>query len=776
MLRANRWHCHVSPVMDGFPLGSAGGFTVIEGPRLHAASITRTTGSPKHRAQPRPFSNQWRKREFLREEEISSESMAPFNTLSELRHAVDQIEKGTSHIDSAFYAFLLRECGDLQSLTEGTRVHEHIACRGLHHDTYIGNHLTEMYAKCGAISIAHSVFDGIHNRNVYSWTIIIAAYANHGNGKKVLLLFDQMQLEGIEPNNITFVSVLGACCSDETLAQGRLVHVGVVDAGYESDVLVGTALVNMYGKCGSVEEASRVFRRLHVKNLVTWNAMIEAYAQHGHHLDVFELFQTMDREDIKPDEITFISSLGACSSVATVEQGKVMHAAIIDRGYEADVVVGTAVVNMYGRSKSLEDAERAFHKLHLRNIVSWNTMIAVYTQHGHGTHAIKLFFALQEEGLKPDSVTFVNALSACTSLAAPTQGKLIHAQVVLYGLLQDTVLGTALVTMYGKCGGLMDARSVFDEMHLQDLVAWNAMIAAYTQYGHGKEAFQLFSKMQDVGVKPSEITFVSILSVCSRAGLVNEGFRHFLSISDNYGLTPSAEHFGCMIDLFGRAGLLEEAEEFIVKIPSPANVVVWETLLAACQVHGDLKRGKRVAKRVIEMNPKNSSAYVLLSNIYAAEGKWDKVAKVREAMVCKGLNEELGLSVIEVGNTIHEFVVKDKSHPQAVEIYTELERLNGHMVMAGYVPEDTKIMLHDVDEELKESVLGYHSAKLAIAFGLIATSLKTPLRITKNLRVCVDCHSWIKVVTKITERKIVMWDAKQFHEFTDGVCSCNDYW
>lgn len=702
-------------------------------------------------------------------------SMVPFETVHDLQHAVNQLVKSTPKCDSSLYVFLLRECGNLRSLDNGKRIHEHISSRGLDHDTYIGNHLVEMYAKCGAISAAHSAFDAIHDHNVYSWTIIIAAYMNHGDTRKVFFLFDQMQLNGIEPNNITFISVIGACCGKKTLEQGRHVHVAVVEAGYESDVVVGSALVNMYGKCGSVEEARWVFQRLHVKNCVTWNALIEAYLQRKDRSGALDLFQSMICEDIIPNKVSFISSLGAYSSESTLEQGRSMHAAIIERGYEADTIVGTAIVNMYGRSKSFDDANRTFHRMPSRNAASWNAIISIYTQLKSGVHAIKLFSSLQEEGVIPDNISFVNALTACTSLAASTQGKLIHTQLVCYGLSPDTILETALITMYGKCAGQVDARSVFDKMCSQDVVVWNAMLTAYTQYGHVEEAFQFFSKMLEASVKPDEVTFVGILSVCSRVGMVNEGLQHFLSVRDIYGLTPTTEHYGCMIDLFGRAGLLEEGEEFIVKMANP-NVVVWETLLAACQVHGDLVRGKRVAKRVIELNPMNSSAYVLLSNIYAAEGKWIEVAKIREAMALKGLREEPGLSVIEVGNTIHEFLVKDKSHPQAVEIYAELNNLRRRIARGGHALEHTKSLLSVVDNEYEESVLGYHSVKLAIAFGLLYTSSKAPLRVTKNIRVCLDCHSWVKLVSKITERKIVLLDAKHVHEFIDGSCTCGDYW
>eukprot|EP00249_Psilotum_nudum_P023602 c28935_g13_i2 orf=32-1021(-) len=329
--------------------------------------------------------------------------------------------------------------------------------------------------------------------------------------------------------------------------------------------------------------------------------------------------------------------------------------------------------------------------------------------------------------------------------------------------------------MYGKCGSLDDARSAFDKIPERSIASWNAMIATYAQHGYGNDALRLFRLMQLEGVMPNKITFVSILSACSHSGLVDEGYRYFASMITDFGVVPTTDHCVCMIDLLGRAGRLDEAEEFVNRMSFQPRAVGWMTLLGACKIHGDVELGKRAAEQVLDVEPQNAAVYVALSNVYAAVGMWDDVEDVRKLMVERDAKKEPGCSSIEVGSHVHEFSARERLHPQIEEILTELKRLNAQIKEEGYVP-DTKLVLHDVAEDQREYLICQHSEKLAIAFGLISTPPGTLLRITKNLRVCPDCHSATKFISKITAREIVVRDSIRFHHFQDGECSCGDYW
>jgi pentatricopeptide repeat protein len=372
-------------------------------------------------------------------------------------------------------------------------------------------------------------------------------------------------------------------------------------------------------------------------------------------------------------------------------------------------------------------------------------------------------------------MTITSVLSACARLSALKHGKEIHHYIIRFWFESHVFVGSALIDMYSKCGSIEVARHLFDKLSERNIVSWNAMIAGYAMHGHGEDALSLFHQMQQADIDPDHITFIALLSACSHAGLIDEGWHYFISMSREYHITPKVGHYSCMVDLLGRAGRLDEAREFIDKMPFEPNADVWGALLGACRIHSNIELGKFVAERLFELQPENPGFYVVMSNIYAAAGRWEDVEKVRTMMKDRGLKRRPGCSWIEVKDKVHAFNVGDKSHPQSEEIYAMLDHLGGQMKKFGYVP-DKNFVLHDVEDEEKEHILCYHSEKLAIAFGLISTSLGTPIRIIKNLRVCGDCHSATKFISMIVERQIVVRDANRFHHFKDGMCSCGDYW
>ncbi|CAK9236426.1 unnamed protein product [Sphagnum troendelagicum] len=564
-------------------------------------------------------------------------------------------------------------------------------------------------------------------------------------------LFQQMQEEGMSPNRFTFVPVLKACTSLRALEKGRRAHEQIIQLGCASDVFVGSSLVDMYAKCGSIEDARRVFDSMPSHDLVSWNAIIS---------NVF---------------------VGSSLVDMYVKCGRMDDAwRVFNRTPTSDAISWNVMILGYVKCGQGDKALELFQQMQwegmpLRNVVSWNVMISGLVKCGQGHKALELFQQMQQEGVEPSSVTFVGVLNACASVVALEEGRLVHQQIVKSGCESNIFVGSSLVDMYAKCGSMEEACKVFNKMPLRNVVSWNAILGGFAMHGHGKEALEHFKQMRSEGVRPDNTTFVCLLSACSHAGLVDEGLRCFESMSTDCMISARLEHYTCMVDLLGHAGRLHEAEAIIKTMPYKPDAAVWKALLNACRVHGNMEMGERIAKQVLKVDPGNAASYVLLSNIYAAVGKWNLSAILQQQRLERGVKKQPGCSWIEVNNKVHMFILNDQDHPNMIDVHAELKRLSQQMHEAGYVP-DTSFGLHDMEEEEKASHLCHHSEKLAIAFGLISTPPGAPLRILKNLHICGDCHTSTKFIAKMLSRTIIVRDAKRFHHFKDGVCSCMDYW
>ncbi|CAK9227526.1 unnamed protein product [Sphagnum troendelagicum] len=645
-------------------------------------------------------------------------------------------QKGTSR-DNFTFVPVLNACASLRALEAGRKVHEEIIQSGCKADVFVGSSLVDMYAKCGSLEDAQRVFSKMPTRDAVTWTAMILGHVKCGQGQKALELFQQMQQEGVEPDSVTFVGVLNACASIFALEEGRHVHEQIIETGCNSDVFVGNSLVDMYAKCGSMEDAERVFNKMLSRNVVTWNTMILGYVKCGQGSKALELFQQMQQEGVQSDPVTFVGVLNACASMVALEEGRHTHGQIIQSGYESVAFVGNSLIDMYAKCGSIEDAKRVFNKLPSRDVVSWNVMIFGHVKYGQGQKALELFRQMQEEGVQPTPLTLVGVLNACASVVALEEGRRTHDWVIKSGWDSNVFVGNSLIDMYAKCGSMVDALKVFNKMPFRDVVTWNAMIGGYAIHGHG--------------------------------------LRFYSSMSTVYMISANLQHYTCMVDLLGRAGCLHEAENMVLAMRYKPQVAAWRALLGACRIHGNVEMGERVAKQVLELEPKNAAGYVLLSNLYTATGNRDLSENIERERKERSVKKHPGRTWIEVDNEVHTFVVDDQHHPQMVEIHAELKRLSGLMHDAGYVP-DTNFVLHDVEEEEKVFHLCHHSEKLAIAFGLINSAPGTPPCIRKNLRVCRDCHTSTKFISKVVGRAIMVRDANRFHHFQDGECSCRDYW
>jgi pentatricopeptide repeat protein len=496
-------------------------------------------------------------------------------------------------------------------------------------------------------------------------------------------------------NQFSLSSILRVCAALPASEQGKQVHTQAIKTGFESEIFVASALVDMYPKCGSMEDASKVFDSMPDRDIVSWTAMMVGYAQNGYAAEALRLFCQMQDAGMKPNRFPIASVLSGCAGLGALEQGKQIHTHILKVGFDSDMFVDNALVDMYAKCGSIEEAQQLFDGMSDRDVVTWNAMIAGYAQNEHGEEALKLLHEMQWTNLKPNIFTFGSVLKACASLAALESGQRVHALVIKSVIKPNAVIGCALVDMYARCGSIENAREVFDTWPKEDVVSWNAMIAAYAQHGRGKEAIQVFEEMQLLGIKPNEISFVSVLFACSHIGLVVKGWYFFNSMNRDHDITPGVDHYVCMVDLLGRSGHLDEAEAFVNSLPFEPNVLVWKTLLGACRVHCNIEIGKRAAEHILRLEPEDHTTYILLSNIYASSNQWDDVAKVRKMMRERGVKKDAGCSWIEVKNRVHTFIAGDKSHPEAEKIYAMLETLTMQMKKAGYLP-NMRYVLHDI--------------------------------------------------------------------------------
>jgi len=474
-----------------------------------------------------------------------------------------------------------------------------------------------------------------------------------------------------------------------------------------------------------------------------------------------------------PNEFTLASILTSCAGPCGLEYGRQVHTLAIKTSFESHIFVGSSLLDMYAKASEIHEARRVFDDLNERDVVSCTAIISGYAQLGLDNEALELFLKLYKQGMKCNYVTFASLLTALSGLAAVDYGKQVHGMTIRSRLPFYVVLQNSLIDMYSKCGNLIFSRRVFDNMCERSVISWNAMLAGYAKHGLGKEVVELFKSMRGE-LKPDGVTYMAVLSGCSHGGLVDEGLGFFdLMVKDE--VTPEIGHYGCVVDLLGRAGRIEKAFAFIREMPFEPTIAIWGSLLGACRVHVNVTAAEYVAQRLLSLEPENAGNYVILSNIYAAAGKWEDVMRVRGLMNEKTVVKEPGRSLIKLGKTLHTFHTNDRSHPRRKEVEAKVREVYVRIKEAGYVP-DLSCVLHDVDDEQKERMLLGHSEKLAIAFGLMESSHSGTIQVIKNLRICVDCHHFAKFVSMVYGRGLSLRDRSRFHLIVRGSCSCGDYW
>ncbi|KAK6941594.1 Pentatricopeptide repeat [Dillenia turbinata] len=666
---------------------------------------------------------------------------------------------------------LLEECNTMSELKQ---IHAQMLRNGLFFDEFAAAKIVSFSAleDSGSLDYALLVFTRIPNPTIFTCNSMIRGFTNKNLPKKALHFYEHMITHDLFPDRFTFPSLFKSCGS---LDEGRMLHCHCTKFGFSCDCYVQNTLMKMYASCGCLISARKVFDKMENKNIVSWATMIGAYAEWDQPIEALKVFERMEIENVRPNEISLVNVLTACARARDLEVAKRVHGIIEDLGIGYHLVLMTALMDVYCKCGCVSLAREIFDELPDKNLYCWNIMIKGYVEDSEYEAALLLFREMQLKGVKGDKVTMVSLLLSCTHLGALELGKWLHMHIEKMDIAVDVALGTALVDMYAKCGCIESALRVFQEMRERDVMTWTALIVGLAMTGQGETALDFFHEMQMSGLKPDAITFVGVLAACSHAGLVDEGISHFNSMRNVYGIKPSIEHFGCMVDILGRAGEIAKAEELIKEMPMAPDIFVLGGLLGACRIHGDLEAAERTAKRLLELDSERGGTYVLLSNIYSSLGKWEEAKAIRDLMVKRKIKKPPGCSLIEIEGIVYEFTRGDLTNPHSSKIYEMLDDMICRLKHAGYVPDKSEV-LFDLDEEEKENAISLHSEKLAIAFGLISTSPGTPIRVVKNLRVCGDCHTATKFISKVYNREIIVRDRNRFHHFKDGYCSCKDFW
>ncbi|XP_006290740.2 pentatricopeptide repeat-containing protein At2g03880, mitochondrial [Capsella rubella] len=587
---------------------------------------------------------------------------------------------------------------------------------------------------------------------------------------RALKVMESLQSHGLWADSATYSELIKCCLAHRAVHEGNLICRHLYFNGHQPMMFLVNVMINMYVKFNLLNEAHQLFDQMPQRNVISWTTMISAYSKCKLHHKALELLVLMLRDGVRPNVYTYSSVLRACNGMPDV---RMLHCGIIKEGLESDVFVRSALIDVFAKLGEPDDALSVFDEMVTGDAIVWNSVIGGFAQNSKNDVALELFKRMKRVGFIAEQATLTSVLRACTGLALLELGMQAHVHIVKYD--QDLILNNALVDMYCKCGSLEDALRVFSQMKERDVITWSTMISGLAQNGYSQEALKLFESMKSSGTKPNYITIVGVLFACSHAGLLEDGWYYFRSMKKLYGIDPGREHYGCMIDLLGKAGKLDDAAKLLNEMECEPDAVTWRTLLGACRVQGNMVLAEYAAKKVIELDPEDAGTYTVLSNIYAKSQKWDSVEEIRTRMRDRGINKEPGCSWIEVNKKIHAFIIGDDSHPQIIQVKKELNQLIHRLIGIGYVSE-TNFVLQDLEGEQMEESLRHHSEKLALVFGLMTLPSEKIIRIRKNLRICGDCHVFCKLVSKLENRSIVIRDPIRYHHFQDGKCSCGDYW
>lgn len=640
---------------------------------------------------------------------------------------------------------IVKACAAISSSRMGKQVHGFALVSGSALDSFVESSLVHLYLSFGEIGNAHKVLDVMSEPDVVSWSALAGAYARNGCVNEAHNVINEMENSGVQPN------------------------------------------------------------------LVTWNGIVSGFNQSGLYSNAVTILQKMHSYGFKLDGSTVSSVLPSIGDLVSFKLGRQVHGYVIKEGLGFDKCVTSALLDMYGKCSQALDMSKVFnetdqtevgvcnayvtglarnglveealslfrtikdHGVKL-NVISWTSMVACCSQNGKDIEALDLIREMQDHKIVPNSVTISCMLPACGNIAALMNGKAAHCYSLRKGINDDVYVRSSVIDMYAKCGKIKAARHCFDTMPYKNLVTWNAILGGYAMHGKCKEALEIFHSLEMSGEKPDHVSFTCLLSAFSQSGRVKEAWEYFNSMSKDYSVKVRMEHYACMISLLGRVGKLDEAYSLIQTMPYKPDGCIYGALLSSCRTYNNLHMAKIAAEKLFELEPNNPGNYVLISNIYASKRMWNEVNDIRNTMIRRGLKKSPGCSWIEIKNRVHTLLAGDTRHPQMSMIVEKLTELVAEMRKTGYIP-NTKFVLQDVEEqEEKEQMLCGHSEKLAVVFGVLNSKEGSTLRVIKNLRICGDCHMFMKFLSGFEKREIMVRDTNRFHQFQNGVCSCEDHW
>lgn len=543
------------------------------------------------------------------------------------------------------YASLLQTCAAVQSFSHGLQFHAYVIKSGLDTDRFVGNSLLTLYFKLGSdFRETRRVFDGLFVKDVISWTSMVSGYIKAGKPESSLEIVFEMLGLGVEPNAFTLSAVIKACAVLGKIRLGWCFHGVVMKLSFDSNRVIACALIDFYGRNWQLNEVRQLFDDLPEPDAICWTSIISALTRNGLYVEALRFFYLMQRNHgLSPDGFTFGTVLTACANLGRLRQGKQVHANVIVSGLCGNVVVESSLLDMYGKCGLVAQSQRVFDRMSIKNSVSWCALLGVYCQNKDYESVIRIFREMDEI----DLYCFGTILRACAGLAAVRQGKEVHCQYVRRGGWRDVIVESALVDVYAKCGCIDFAYRIFVQMSNRNLITWNSMIFGFAQNGRGGEALNIFDEMIEEGIKPDYISFLGVLFACSHTGLVDLGRKYMTLMPDEYGIKPGIQHYSCMVDLLGRAGLLEEAENLIESSVYRDDSSLWAVLLGACSTSTSSSTAERIARKMIELAPDYHMSYVLLANVYRSVGRWNDAMKVRELMKDRGVKKITGMSWVE---------------------------------------------------------------------------------------------------------------------------------
>lgn len=712
------------------------------------------------------------------------------------------------------FVAILTACIRMLDLDLGLQVHALIVKMGFFDSVFVVNALMGLYGKFDwCLDYVLMLFDGMSHRDVVSWNTVISSVVRESMYQKAYELFLDMRRDSaFRVDSFTISTLLSACTgSFFGLMEGQAVHAHAIRIGLEGDLSVGNALIGFYTRFGCVKDIESVLGRMIFRDVVTWTELIVSYMEfglvdlavevldkmpekncvsynavlaglckNGHGLKAVELFVKMVERGLALTDFSLTSVVNACGLVKDVNLCEQIQGFVIKFGFGSNVHIEASVLDMWTRCGRMENSEKIFQQLvsDQDDAVICTSMICGYARNGQPENAICMFQSSQSKGMMiADAVALASVVGVCGTLGFHEMGKQIHCHALKTGLSSEKSVGNSLISMYFKCDNMKDAIDVFNAMPSRDVVSWNGLIAGHVLLRQGDEALSAWSRMENANIKPDAVTLLLVISAyrVTNSNFLDSCRKLFFSMRTIHDIEPTSEHYASFVSVLGHWGFLEESEKVINSMPFEPEASVWRALLDSCRIHLNTAIGKRCAKHILSMEPQDPSTYVLVSNLYSASGRWHNSEMVREDMRQKGFQKHPSRSWIIHQNKVHSFYARDKSHPQEKDIYSGLDILVLECLKAGYVP-DTSFVLHEVEEYQKKNFLYYHSAKLAATYGILNTRPGQPVRVLKNIDICGDCHNFLKFVSVVTKREIVLRDASGFHRIMNGHCSCKDYW